>query len=40
VFVENMRQVFREALGEKVMPPATSGPRPQRHAEAANARPA
>ena len=29
VFVDNMRQVFREALKEKVIPPATSGPRPQ-----------
>src|ERR671911_598043 len=28
VFVENMRQVFREALKEKVVPPVTSGPRP------------
>lgn len=40
VFVENMRQVFREALGEKVLPPATPAPRPQRIAQAANARPA
>jgi hypothetical protein len=40
VFVENMRQVFREALGEKVVPPATPAPRPQRIPQAANARPA
>jgi ATP-dependent Lon protease len=39
VFVENMRQVFREALGERVIPPATPGPRPQRVPQAANARP-
>jgi ATP-dependent Lon protease len=38
VFVENMRQVFREALQEKVTPPATSTPRPQRVPQAANAR--
>src|SRR5437764_10818797 len=40
VFVDNMRQVFREALGEKALPPVTSGPRPQRVPQAANARPA
>src|SRR6186997_3200514 len=40
VFVDNMRQVFREALGEKVVPPATPAPRPQRIPQAANARPA
>src|SRR5436190_1121033 len=40
VFVDNMRQVFREALGEKVVPPITSGPRPQRVPQAANVRPA
>jgi ATP-dependent Lon protease len=40
VFVDNMRQVFREALGEKVIPPASPGPRPQRVPQAANARPA
>src|SRR5215217_2634076 len=40
VFVENMRQVFREALGEKVLPPASPAPRPQRIPQAANARPA
>jgi len=38
VFVDNMRQVFREALKEKVSPPVTSGPRPQRVPQAANAR--
>src|SRR5918912_145133 len=40
VFVENMRQVFREALKEKVMPPATTGPRAQRMPQAAAATPA
>ena len=40
VFVDNMRQVFREALGDKVVPPANPGPRPQRVPQAANARPA
>ena len=40
VFVDNMRQVFREALGEKVVPPVSSGPRPQRMPQAANVRPA
>jgi ATP-dependent Lon protease len=40
VFVDNMRQVFREALGERVVPPASPGPRPQRLPQAANARPA
>ena len=29
VFVDNMRQVFREALKERVVPPATSSPRTQ-----------
>src|SRR5437879_6343277 len=38
VFVDNMRQVFREALKEKVVPPATSGTRPQRMPQAASAR--
>src|SRR5678810_410524 len=38
VFVDNMRQVFREALKDKVTPPATSTPRPQRVPQAANAR--
>ena len=36
VFVENMRQVFREALGEKVVPPASPAPRVQRVPQAAN----
>ena len=40
VFVDNMRQVFREALGERVMPPASGAPKPQRIPQAANARPA
>src|SRR4030095_10182204 len=40
VFVEDVRQVFREALKEKVSPPISSGPRPQRMPQAANARPA
>ena len=39
VFVDNMRQVFREALKERVNPPVTSGPRPQRMPQAAAARP-
>ena len=39
VYVENMRQVFREALKEKVVPPVTSGTRPQRMPQAASARP-
>ena len=39
VFVDNMRQVFREALMDRVVPPASSGPRPQRMPQAANARP-
>jgi ATP-dependent Lon protease len=39
VFVDNMRQVFREALKDKVLPPATSSTtRPQRMPQAANAR--
>src|SRR4030095_11045186 len=38
VFVENMRQVFREALKEKVVPPVSSGPRPQRMPQAAATR--
>ncbi|HEY3578924.1 MAG TPA: S16 family serine protease, partial [Pyrinomonadaceae bacterium] len=38
VFVDNMRQVFREALGEKVIPPVTSGTRPQRVPQAASPR--
>jgi ATP-dependent Lon protease len=39
VFVDNMRQVFREALKEKVPPPISSSPRPQRMPQAAAARP-
>jgi ATP-dependent Lon protease len=41
VFVENMRQVFREALKEKVAPPTTASPRPTRIPQPpANVRPA
>jgi ATP-dependent Lon protease len=40
VFVENMRQVFREALKEKVVPPPTTSPRPTRMPAPANVRPA
>jgi ATP-dependent Lon protease len=40
VFVDNMRQVFREALGERVLPPAAPSAKPQRIQQAANARPA
>jgi ATP-dependent Lon protease len=39
VFVDNMRQVFREALGEKVIPPVSTGPRPQRMPQAPSPRP-
>jgi ATP-dependent Lon protease len=39
VFVDNMRQVFREALKERVVPPASSGPRPQKLPQAAAGRP-
>jgi ATP-dependent Lon protease len=38
VFVDNMRQVFREALKEKVSPPVTTGTRPQRVPQAASGR--
>jgi ATP-dependent Lon protease len=38
VFVDNMRQVFREALKERVAPPVSSGPRPQRMPQAAASR--
>ncbi len=38
VFVDNVRQVFREALKEKVAPPASSGPRPARVPQAASGR--
>jgi len=40
VFVDNMRQVFREALGERIVPPVSTGPRPQRMPQPANVRPA
>jgi ATP-dependent Lon protease len=38
VFVDNMRQVFREALKEKVPTPVTSGSRPARLPQAASGR--
>ena len=38
VFVDHMRQVFREALKEKVAPPIPAGPRPQRVPQAASGR--
>ncbi|HEY0003825.1 MAG TPA: endopeptidase La [Pyrinomonadaceae bacterium] len=38
IFVDNMRQVFREALKEKVTPPLTSGTRPARLPQAASGR--
>jgi ATP-dependent Lon protease len=38
VFVENMRQVFREALKEKGAPAGASGVRPQRLPQAASGR--
>src|SRR3989449_6490425 len=38
VFVDHMRQVFREALKEKVAPAAPPGPRPQRMPQAASGR--
>ena len=40
VFVDNVRQVFREALKEKVLQPSTSGPRAARLPQAAAGRPA
>ena len=38
VLVDNMRQVFREALKERVTPPVSSGSRPQRLPQAAAGR--
>jgi ATP-dependent Lon protease len=38
VFVDNMRQVFREALKEKAVPALTSSPRPTRLPQAASGR--
>src|SRR5262249_35167623 len=38
VFVDNMRQVFREALADKVIPPVSTGTRPQRVPQAASPR--
>src|SRR5215210_4245377 len=40
VFVENMRQVFREALKDKVVPPAATPARPARVPQVASPRPA
>jgi ATP-dependent Lon protease len=40
VFVDNMRQVFREALGDKAVPPPGPPPRPQRLPQTATVRPA
>jgi ATP-dependent Lon protease len=40
VFVDNMRQVFREALKERVLPPVSTGQRPHRLPQAASVRPA
>src|SRR5947199_4264848 len=38
VFVDNIRQVFREALKERKMPVASTGPRPARLPQAASSR--
>lgn len=38
VFVDNVRQVFREALKERIVPPASAGPRPARVPQAASSR--
>jgi ATP-dependent Lon protease len=38
VFVDNVRQVFREALKERAAPPVQTAPRPPRVAQAASAR--
>ncbi|MDX6290201.1 MAG: hypothetical protein QOH42_2000, partial [Blastocatellia bacterium] len=38
VFVDNMKQVFREALKERAEPGLTSGPRPARLPQAASGR--
>ena len=38
VFVDNVRQVFREALKEKITPPATTGTRPARVPQVASPR--
>src|SRR2546423_1492224 len=38
VFVDNVRQVFREALRDKIIPPVTSGTRPARVPQAASGR--
>ncbi len=38
VFVDNVRQVFREALKDKIVPPVTAGARPARVPQAASSR--
>jgi ATP-dependent Lon protease len=38
VFVDNMKQVFREALKDREIPPVTTGTRPQRMPQAASPR--
>jgi ATP-dependent Lon protease len=38
IFVDNVRQVFREALGEKAKPVVSSTPRPVRMPQAATSR--
>jgi ATP-dependent Lon protease len=38
VFVDNVRQVFREALKDRIVPPASAGPRPARVPQAASGR--
>jgi ATP-dependent Lon protease len=38
VFVENVRQVFREALKERILPPTSAGTRPARVPQAASSR--
>jgi ATP-dependent Lon protease len=38
VFVDNVKQVFREALKEKIVPPAATGTRPARVPQVASPR--
>jgi ATP-dependent Lon protease len=38
VFVDNVKQVFREALKEKIVPPAATGTRPARVPQVASQR--
>jgi ATP-dependent Lon protease len=40
VFVDNVRQVFREALKDKIIPPAQTGARPSRMPQVVSPRPA